>query len=173
MLSAAHMYDPRIIANYIIRHASESERPVTNLALQKLLYLAHAQFYIRFKKPLVKGYFEAWQFGPVMPSIYRELKKFGRDPIQEEFLDVDLFTGEVRSLPFIDEEDVVSHLEDVTHYFKKYSAGQLVDVTHAEGGPWHYVWHKSRTDPFADRRISDNVTLSRFANLKRVIEAKR
>ena len=160
------MYDPRIVANFIIRQARQDNREITNLALQKLLYLAHAHFYVRFKKPLITGYFEAWKFGPVMPSLYRELKRFGRKPIDQEFEDVDLFSGKVEKLPDIDDPEVLDLLSDVCFHYKKFSAGKLVDVTHADEGPWHYVWNKSQTDPFADRRISDSVTESRFANLK-------
>lgn len=160
------MYDPRIIANFIIWQSSLDGRPITNLALQKLLYLSHAQFLMRFKKPLLKGYFEAWKFGPVMPSIYKELKSHGRLPIKTLFEDSDLFTGEIRPLPTITDENVIRHLRGVCFYFEQFTAGQLVDVTHAEDGPWHYVWNKSKTDSFADRRISDTVTASRFANLK-------
>ena len=159
-------YDPRIIANFIIADSMAKNRPITNLALQKLLYLAHAQFFMGHDKPLVSGYFEAWKFGPVMPSIYKTLKKFGREPITELFEEIDLFSGEVSQLPQLRDQHVIDHLTGVLFYFGRYSAGQLVDVTHASEGPWHHIWHKSRTDPFADRRISDSVTKSRFAKLK-------
>lgn len=161
--------DPRIICNHIISASLRDDRPVTNLAIQKLLYLTHAHHLMRHDLPLVSGHFEAWQFGPVMPAIYKELKPFGRHAINRLFEDVDLFSGEVRPLPGVDDPVVLELLDEVLFHYKKFSAGQLVDVTHATDGPWHYVWHKSRTDPFADRRISDMITRSRFGNLKRSV----
>jgi len=61
-------YDARAIANLMLDEASEMDRGVTNLALQKLLYFAHSLFLIEYKRPLVSGYFEAWKLGPVHPG---------------------------------------------------------------------------------------------------------
>lgn len=51
-------YDPREIANGILNEGDRLGRPVTHLALQKLLYFAHALFLIERKQPLVSGYFQ-------------------------------------------------------------------------------------------------------------------
>jgi uncharacterized phage-associated protein len=51
------------------------------MKLQKLLFFTHADFLIRTGRPLIKQEFEAWDYGPVIPSLYREFKKFKDQPI--------------------------------------------------------------------------------------------
>jgi uncharacterized phage-associated protein len=56
------MNDPRIVANYMLEIADSKSIALTNLALQKLLFFAHAISLVEKKKALVSGYFEAWQY---------------------------------------------------------------------------------------------------------------
>ncbi|MDA1024183.1 MAG: DUF4065 domain-containing protein [Proteobacteria bacterium] len=62
---------------------------VTNLKLQKILYIAH-MFHMGKNDgaPLVEGEFEAWDYGPVEPSVYKKVKMFGSDPIEDVFFGV-------------------------------------------------------------------------------------
>lgn len=57
---------------------------VTNLEAQKLLYFAHmiALGESNGARPLVSEHFQAWDYGPVLPSAYREVKIFGDKPIK-------------------------------------------------------------------------------------------
>lgn len=56
-------YDPRALANFMLDEAERNGLALTNLASQKLLYFAHGMFLNETKRPLVKGFFEAWQYG--------------------------------------------------------------------------------------------------------------
>src|SRR5271156_1137521 len=81
-LSLAHAtYDPRSICNLILDEANAASCSITNLALQKLLYFAHGLHLVETKTPLVTGFFEAWQFGPVHPTAYHSFKTAGANPI--------------------------------------------------------------------------------------------
>jgi len=64
------VYDPRCIANLMLDESARVGQSLTNLALQKLLYFAHAMFLIEQGRPLLSGYFEAWEYGPVHPAAY-------------------------------------------------------------------------------------------------------
>ena len=57
---------------------------VTNLEAQKLLYFAHMISLGESEgtRPLVAELFQAWDYGPVLPSAYREVKIFGDKPIK-------------------------------------------------------------------------------------------
>ena len=72
--------DARAICNMMLDVAQEANITVSNLALQKLLYFAHARHLIETKRPLVTGYFEAWQYGPDHPAAYNAFKVTGDSP---------------------------------------------------------------------------------------------
>ena len=65
---------------------------LTNLQLQKMLYIAHMTYMgERDGEPLISGMFppfEAWEFGPVSPTAYRHVKTFGAEPIGNVFRSV-------------------------------------------------------------------------------------
>src|SRR3546814_10577509 len=82
-------YDPRGVANLLLDLAEVRQKPISNLVLQKLLYFAHGRFLIESKKPLLAGYFEAWQFGPVHPTVYHAFKAATDRPIGFRAIHVD------------------------------------------------------------------------------------
>ncbi|MGZ0189059.1 MAG: Panacea domain-containing protein, partial [Alphaproteobacteria bacterium] len=47
------------------------------MQLQKLLYFCHGWNLEIRGEPLVADSFQAWQYGPVHPSVYREFRYFG------------------------------------------------------------------------------------------------
>src|SRR6266478_1478173 len=103
-------YDSRAIANLILDEGHRSECPITNLALQKLLYFAHGLFLIERKRPLVSGYFEAWKLGPVHPAAYQAFKSAGDKPITFRASRLNLLTGELSPIPPPSEPDVRQHI---------------------------------------------------------------
>lgn len=64
-------YEVLNIAKYIVQRSNEDGYPVSNLQLQKILFYSQREFLRKSGKPLFMEEFEAWQFGPVVPSIYR------------------------------------------------------------------------------------------------------
>ncbi len=96
---------------------------ISNLKLQKMLYIAHKVYMGRNEgEPLINELFEAWDYGPVLPSLYHKLKMFGSDPIKDIFWDT-----KNPKLPFL--EEACKHLLPM-------SGGKLVALTHREGGAW-------------------------------------
>jgi len=72
-----------------------SKWTVTNLKLQKILYIAHMVYMGRNKKPLIFEQFEAWDYGPVVNSLYHYVKIFGDQPIKKSiFYDVEDVSNE-------------------------------------------------------------------------------
>src|SRR3569623_1823287 len=61
---------------------------VTNLQLQKIMYLAQMLYMGEHAgERLVDTYFEAWDYGPVSPPLYRKVRGFGAGPIEDVFPD--------------------------------------------------------------------------------------
>ena len=99
---------------------------LSNLELQKLLFLSHRTFMGRNDaEPIVNEGFEAWDYGPVIPELYRIVWPFG--------------AGRIDALPPVrrrrsrDEHHVI---REVVDHFSGRTAGQLVDLTHSPGGAW-------------------------------------
>lgn len=106
---------------------------VSNLALQKILYVAHMVHLGRHgeARPLVLETFEAWNYGPVLPSLYRTLRMFGASPVQDVFIGA----GSPR-----EGSAELTTLREVNEFLAPLSPGQLVDMTHWQEGAWakHY-----------------------------------
>ncbi|WP_430514173.1 type VI toxin-antitoxin system SocA family antitoxin [Pannonibacter phragmitetus] len=159
-------YDPRAIANLLLDEADRRGWKITNLALQKLLYFAHGLYLTKMKSPLVSGYFEAWQYGPVHPSVYRAFKPSGSEPINSRAVAQDPLTGKARDLPKPTDLDVIDLVSDVMRSYGHLPPGRLVDLSHAKGSPWEVVVDKARTNVAFGMRISDDIIIERFRHHK-------
>lgn len=103
-----------------------SEWTLTNLKLQKMLYLAQMLYMGEHHERLLNGTFEAWDYGPVLPEVYREVKPYGSGPIRS------MFFGRA----IVDDEDRKKTLDDAYDQLAPKTAGQLVNITHWSGGAW-------------------------------------
>lgn len=131
------------VAKYI---CEKSGWNVSNLQLQKLMYLAQMIYMGRTNgKRLFDGDFEAWDYGPVEPDLYHKVKVFGSGHIRDVFRNARQFKEN-------DERRKV--MDDVTTRFLKFTAGDLVEITHWDGGAWakHYI-PNARNVPIPDEDI--------------------
>ena len=109
------------------RLGAESRWTLSNLELQKLIYIAH-MFHMGENngQPLVSGQFEAWDYGPVHPELYRAAKVFGSDPVQNIF----------HSVPDIGDGSEKIILDKAYSVLGKAGPGKLVSATHRKDGAW-------------------------------------
>jgi len=134
-------YPIEAAANSVLREAEKRGIALTHMKLQKLLYLAYGYYAGLTGEPLADEDFEAWQFGPVSPTVYQSFKDCGGHTIDpgrrmERFVLDD--EGARFELPYLPEDDgkaarVVDYVFDT--YGAK-SAIYLSDLTHKEGSPW-------------------------------------
>ena len=101
---------------------------LSNLKIQKLLYIAHMFALGRSDGagPLIRDDFEAWDYGPVVPEVYRHTKVFGSSPVGNVF-------HMVHSAPEGPDRDIIQECHDE---LGNRSASQLVAITHWEEGAW-------------------------------------
>ena len=156
------MHDPRAIANLILDEGERTSQPVTNLALQKLLYFAHALFLIERKEPLVSGYFEAWQYGPVHPTVYQSFKCAGDQPIAFRAMATHVLTGERTAIVPIADPKIARHIQRIMMFYGGLTPGRLVEISHARGAPWDFVVENSRGTLSLGLRIPDDLIRERF-----------
>src|SRR6476469_5017940 len=75
------MAHPRVAAKSMLEQAQPLDLSLTNLTLHKLLYFAHGLLLARHEVALVDEPFHAWKYGPVLESLYHDLKLFGTSPV--------------------------------------------------------------------------------------------
>ena len=155
------LYDPRAVANLIL---DVIHRPVTNLALQKLLYFLHGAYLLRSKKALVTGYFEAWTYGPVHPAVYSAFKEFEGTGITSRATKKDLRTGEISEIQAPIEPELLKFTRKTIHSLEDLTAGQLVTLSHARDGPWDMVYKRSKNEHMLGLRISNEAIRDRYKN---------
>lgn len=136
------------VAKYFIDLASKiDENDLTNLKLQKLIYFAQGKYLSKHKSPLFIEQIEAWNFGPVVKSVYETFKSCGAFPITT--FDVKFDSKE---LP----PEIKNFLKEVWDEYSKFSAFYLVNKTHAINGPWYNCYHSP------DQKIIDKDDLQKY-----------
>lgn len=135
------MYDSRTIANYFLHLARLDDVKITPMKLQKLVYFAHGHYLAVTGEPLINDCVQAWQYGPVIPSLYHSIKHYGRNPIDEKIVDTEFdLIEEIPSDPIIR-----GFLDKIWMLYGKLTAIQLSKMTHEPGSPWDQVWEKYKT----------------------------
>lgn len=123
------MYEAKQIAKWFINRAGESTKLggeyLTQLKLQKLMYYAQGFYFVFENKPLFNDVILAREFGPVVNTIVKQIKKHANNPIKEEF----------NSANDITDPSVINILEFVFEKVGQFSAYALVSLTHNEQ-PW-------------------------------------
>ncbi|MDR3228839.1 MAG: DUF4065 domain-containing protein [Puniceicoccales bacterium] len=148
-------YTALTVANTFIGLAKSEGWALTNMQVQKLVFLAHG-FHMAhpwFKREaLVSEPVEAWRWGPVFPSLYTKLKEFGGQPIREP---IPAKRGEQPSaVP--DTDPAYALIKAVWKAYGKFNGIQLSRMTHLPGSPWQQVWD------FIPRGIIPNELISNY-----------
>jgi uncharacterized phage-associated protein len=107
------------------------------MQLLKLVYIAHGWHRGYFDQNLIDDAVEAWRYGPVIPSIYRRVKKYGRHHISEA---IDGFDPEDEIENNPPHKDTKALLDRVWEVYKNKDGIELSALTHEKGTPWDEVW---------------------------------
>lgn len=147
-------YSVKQIANYFLNLAVVDGIPITPLKLQKLVYYAHGWYLGFTHRPLIRESVRAWDYGPVIPDLYDEFRKYGGSPIRELARIMRVIDNEEDDFEIVFEEAEIPNGEE--HVFTRdllkkvwkeygcYNARQLSSMTHAPGTPWSEVYANSQ-----------------------------
>tara|TARA_B110000881_G_C18218780_1_gene337941 strand:+ start:39 stop:521 length:483 start_codon:yes stop_codon:yes gene_type:complete len=128
------------LANFFIEKANEEKINITNMQLQKLMFIGYGWTLSLTGNDLTdEEGFEAWQHGPVIPSIYHELKHHGDRSITNYATDYDLIDNIVY-IPKIKTQQNKLILDKVWSTYKNFNAWSLRDLTHQNDTPWKQVY---------------------------------
>ena len=126
------MYLALEIAKYIIDKCTKDNCPISNLQLQKILYYIQREFLqqgeIAFPEEI-----EAWQFGPVVPEVYRQYCGFGALPIRMRYM-VRIELDDIRMInPIIEKKRILNPWD-------------MVSDTHSSGKAWDLIYRDGLGD---------------------------
>lgn len=136
-------YNALQIAQYIISYEAAHGRTVSNLRLQKLLYFVQAQFLANTPdgRPCFQQRMEAWDFGPVVPEVYREYRYYGSSVIPPTKSTSTNITSSDQAL-----------IDNMLDHCANYSTSTLVDITHAQA-----PWQDAHRNLFDDEITPDSI----------------
>lgn len=133
-------YDVLDVANYILSHCCEQNKPISNLKLQKILYFIWIDYCKTNNQYLFDDEFSAWRFGPVVSKVYYEFCSYAGTPIN---------INKESSLSEVDKQQIAGFL---LNYINK-SAFDLVEKTHQQNKPWDITFRNNgdkATIPFEE-----------------------
>lgn len=128
------MYNSVDVAWRMLQLASAKGIQLSNLQLQKLVYIAHGYLLGWKHTPLIQEPVEAWAYGPVIASIYHEFKQYGDGKII-------INPGAQIGTELDRDADATSVIEGVLNLYGQLDAIHLVNLTHQPNTPWDEAWN--------------------------------
>ncbi|MFD1703365.1 Panacea domain-containing protein [Methylopila henanensis] len=162
-------YTPQHIVNYFLTRAEREGRPLTPLKLIKLVYIAYGWVLALTGKRLFDEPIQAWQHGPVIPSVYHEFKHYGKRPIEDKAtcFDLDTFDFTVPEIEASDKE-TKAILDKVWSAYKMFSGWSLRQKTHEPGTPWSQTYEEG----VSDKEIPDTLIAPHFKKrIREILDA--
>lgn len=123
------------VARYVVNLCIKDRCPISNLQLQKILFFCQIESYRIMNRPLFPDDFEAWRYGPVIPSIYRLFSIFGGMKISREVVsgaDIDAL-----------ERQIVDRVAAAKRQLRPW---ELVGETHESNSPWDLIYKNGAGD---------------------------
>lgn len=130
------------VANAFLDLAEQEGRSLTNMQVQKLVFLAHGYMLAIYDRPLYYDNTHAWQWGPVVPRLYKAMQRFGSGFVS------DRLTSKDASKDAIDDSDADAKavVHAVWQGYGHRSGGELSSITHKSGSPWSKTWERKKFD---------------------------
>ncbi|MDD9798673.1 MAG: DUF4065 domain-containing protein [Alphaproteobacteria bacterium] len=136
------------VANRFLEHAENAERKLTQMQLQKLVYIAHGWNLAINDRALTEDHPIAWDYGPVYYDLWKALRRYGVSPVTEKVKIGDFDAGatgrrtnQISTGSF--DKDETALVDKTFEVYGKYEAFKLSAITHAEGTPWDEVFIKN------------------------------
>ena len=119
-------YTAMDFAKYMVNKCMCEKKPISNLQLQKILYYIQ-KTYLDLGNIAFEEDFEAWQFGPVIPSVYSYFCGFGGMPIRMLYEEeIDIYDKNIVD-PIIENKRLLNPWD-------------LVEETHEKGKAWDLIY---------------------------------
>ena len=136
-------YSAKDIGRATVKLSVDNKCWISNLKLQKLLYFSWLEYYRRTEKPLFEEEFQAWKYGPVVPSVYYDNWRNAAN-----YLLVPKRTSEP-----IDDE-TCDFLKEMLLEYNDMSISEMIELSH-KSDPWvrNYKINKKNPIPTSDMKV--------------------
>ena len=158
------MCSARNVANFFIDLANRGKykKKITNMRVNKLLYFAQGHYLAKTETPLFDENFLAWDFGPVVPEIYRKYSVYGE-----------------RAISLVDDDYDFRHfssteidmLLDVSKEYENYTTSQLVEMTHRDISPWKNAYSSISKEISKDEIKTHFLLIDKIPSINDILSA--
>ena len=125
------------VANSIIKLAkARNITDLTPMKLQRLMYFAQFWYVKKFNKFLINDWFSRWEFGPVIPSIYHQLKYCGSNPVNNYIWLLSANNEAVVYMIANDDDRAWQLLDKVLNKFGNLDGFELSAITQRDSSAW-------------------------------------
>jgi uncharacterized phage-associated protein len=153
-LSAA-LADAKGFANLLLDWGDADGIEISPMKLQKLLFFLHADFLVKYGRALIKQEFEAWNHGPVIPSLYQEFKSSKDRAITTRARAFDPIQARAVQAACHLEAGDLQRVRELYDFYKKLNAFELSRRSHDFEGVWRQARSLFSNGLNMDRRISN------------------
>ncbi|WP_145932287.1 Panacea domain-containing protein [Yersinia bercovieri] len=133
-------YPTAAVANVFIEKAINGEIPdLTPMKLQKLIFYAQSWHLKIYDEPLVDEFFAKWPYGPVIPSLYHDVKNYGSKPVTtliSSLINTDPGFAIVTQKVPSDDRQTLNLIDKIISVYGNLRGTQLSYLTHQEGTAW-------------------------------------
>lgn len=139
------MTDIRALSNRVLDYADKIGRPITNMALNKILYFVYFHLLIEDNLKITDARIEAWDYGPVFREVYHGFKHSGSGPIRIRLNSFDMTIKRMTEAHCDLDQSLASRIKQIVDDYIFFDAMQLRDISHEMGGAWYRVWNHRGT----------------------------
>ncbi len=138
-------YPAIVVANEIIKLANAENIDITPMKLQKILYLANGIQYKRKGEKLIREKFEAWNYGPVIRTVYSTYKDCKGNNINEPIDDLIYTDGLnfIKSSSIQMEDADFNIIKEAWDNAKNLDAFTLSAWSHNKNSPWDKAFNNN------------------------------
>lgn len=136
------LHRPGTIANEFLALAEGENKKLTSMQIQKLVYITHGWYLAICHDPLVDEIVQAWDYGPVYPSLYHSFKDFGSSPVERDYTTWE--DTEENSLGFkkivprltSTHDRELDAIKSIWRIYGRMTGEKLSQLTHMPNTPW-------------------------------------
>lgn len=139
------MYPLYDVTYTMLQIASKLGMPLNVYRLQYALWLLHIDRLVQGKSPIFHATFEAWEYGPAIPSLAYEYIQFGNEPIS---IPEGLYS------PYIESGDRAG-IEDTVKFVSEKHINTLYDMCASDNKAWILTRMKCMRGERASLEIMD------------------